>query len=265
MDDVNGVLDEVGKQVGENHADMMSWIGGIAFFCIAVIVFLGLILNLRERHSAQEAERNRFARELHDGVCQELTALKFNMDTGNAMLANLPDTSSVTPIQNKFEEIIKNTIRLGNEVRGIAHSLSPTALPLLGLTATLRQLVSSMDNNSTNITFSSHGLVDDAIGDAARLALYRVTQVSLDNVIKHARAQRVAVRLENSDTYTRVTISDDGIGFDASKLKAARQGMGLRNMKERMEELGGTLEIQSSIDGTTVIATIYKTITVSHA
>ena len=257
MDDVEGVLEGVGKQVAKNNADMLLWIGGIALFGIAIIIFLGLILNLRERHAAQEAERARFALELHDGVCQELAAIRLNVETGNEMVATLPDTGAAKAVRSKFEKIALDITSLAEQVRGIAHSLYPPSLKDLGLAGALRQLVSVMETSSTNIAFSTHGLTNDLTRPAS-LALYRVAQVSLVNIINHARAQKASVRLENDDLHTSVIIWDNGIGFDANSLKPASKGMGLRNMKERMEELGGTLEIQSSSEGTTIVATLLK-------
>ena len=175
------------------------------------------------------------------------------------MLAVLPDTSAGPAVRDIFKKIALDINNLVREIKGIAHSLFPTALTLLGLPQTLRQLVSNTETTSTSITFSTYGLADDLIEPAASLTFYRVAQVSLDNVIKHARAKIASVRLENNDAYTRLIISDDGIGFDASRLQRANQGMGLRNMKERMEELDGTLEIKSSSEGTTIVATLPKT------
>jgi len=254
LDDVDSVLGGIGGQVAKNNADMMRWIGSVAFFGITIIVFLSLILNLRERHAVKEAERARLASELHDSVCQRLTAIKLQVEAGNEMSALMPEPSITA--QRLFEKTAADISDLTKEVKEIAHSLYPANLKGLGLAGALRELVSETENTRTKIGFSTYGVAHD-LTEPENLALYRVAQESLMNVMRHANAKNAAVRLESNTRCTQVIISDDGIGFDVNGLNRTSHGMGLRNLRERMKEISGELDVASSNHGTTIIATVF--------
>lgn len=258
LDDVENILAKVDGQVADNNNDTLRWIGAVAFLGMVLIIFLGLMLNIRERRAAQEEERARVASELHDGICQRLVSIKLQIETGIIRLTELPGHDVLAQIP--LEHIASELNDLLKEVREIARGLYPGILKDFGLTASLRQLAADMEDGATKIHFHMLG-VPDGLSNSANLALYRVAQESLINVKRHAAASRILLSLEADKHCIRLTISDNGVGFSESRFPAGpKHGLGLRNMKNRMEEAGGELSITSSGGNTSVVATIPRTL-----
>jgi two-component system NarL family sensor kinase len=254
LDDIDTALGEVDQKAANNIASTMLWILAITVLSLILIISMGLVLNIREQRDTLEKERMRFAGELHDGVCQKIGAIKFFIETLIIKLEEPFHDTSIT-----LDELKKTTGRLrevNKEVRGIARGLYPEILAYLGLEAALRQL--THDYPTTPIDFSSAGDVNGLSGPA-NLALYRMTQESLENTRKYAVASRITLRLEGDEHYVTLTIIDDGIGFDGSRCTGdSSRGMGLRNMRRRLEDEGvdGELTISSSSQGTAVMAKV---------
>lgn len=194
---------------------------------------------------AQEAERRRIARELHDDVCQRLSAMKLHLGAlANSLGKNNP---AILP---KLR-IIKQQVDLNiTEVRRISLHLRPTALDDLGLIKALRQLCNEFKRDH-HLTISLHAMnslsahCDASIG----IALYRIVQESLSNISKHAQATRASVKLSQRQNGLTLDIEDNGKGFIMEKIKAPHAGghqLGLLNMKERSELLGGTFRVDSA-------------------
>jgi two-component system, NarL family, sensor histidine kinase UhpB len=184
----------------------------------------------RRALAAQEDERRRIARELHDEVGQSLTAAVLHIARAQTRAAD--ETACELA---DARDVVRATL---DEVRAIAANLRPEALDDLGLGAAVRQL---------SIEVERAGLVvDRAIASDLRLTrdaevvVYRVAQEALTNVLRHARAERVEVRLERAGGGTRLSVSDDGIGHPG-----APQGAGIRGMRERALLAGGTLRLWS--------------------
>jgi two-component system sensor histidine kinase UhpB len=193
----------------------------------------------RRQLAAQEDERRRIARELHDEVGQALTANMLRVAQLEARVdaATAPELAGV-------RDGIRETLE---EVRAIAANLRPEVLDDLGLTAALRQL--AIDAERT-------GLVVDRAVDAglrlppdAEVVVYRIAQEALANVMRHSQAERVELRLERTGAGVRLRVADDGIG-----IRSGGQGGGIRGMRERAVLAGGAVAVERAPDGGTIVA-----------
>lgn len=258
LDDVHGVLAKVDEQVALNNYDTLLWIGVTASLGMTVIIVCGLMLNIRGRREAQEKERARLSSELHDSICQRLVAAKLNTSTGLIHLAGVPPPYILA--QDTFRDLEKNLKDVLRETREIAHGLHPMILKDLGLAAAMRQLAHDMENDTTSIHFHSRGPVEGLSMDAS-LAFYRLAQECLSNIKRHSSASRAVLRLAGSRHAVRLTVWDNGIGFDANCMTEGHsRGAGLHNMKARVEEEGGRLPITSTPGSTKVTATIPRSL-----
>jgi DNA-binding NarL/FixJ family response regulator len=189
---------------------------------------------------AQEEERQRLARELHDEAAQALTSLLVHLRLLER--AHTPEEA-----QARVQELRDLTACALDEVRRVALDLRPTILDDLGLGPALEWRVDEFNKaDGIQATIEITGL-DRRLPAETELALYRVGQESLSNVAKHAQAQhvRVALRAQNGNIYLEVT--DDGCGFDPDRPHATNvHGLGLVGMQERMAMVGGDLVIQST-------------------
>jgi len=198
---------------------------------------------------AQEDERRRIAREMHDQLGEQLTALA----VGIRMLKDAcGDRGDWRAHVESIEAIAQ---RLDRDVDTLVWELRPTALDDLGLRAALSNYVQDWSNRvGISATLHSSGLLDDRLPSDAETALYRIAQEALTNVAKHARARNVDVILERRADTVLLIIEDDGVGFDPAAAGGAGQGFGLLGMQERAGLVGASIEIESSAGkGTTVL------------
>lgn len=262
LDDIQATLARLDAQVDENIAQTMWWFAGIALVGVVLIAGSGWALNLSDARVAdgklrnlarqvvksQEDERAHLSRELHDSTSQTLVSIKLLLESAASQLGR----------ENTPAALYRAVQRLGDalhEVRRISHRLRPAELDTLGLPAALDDLAEE---------FNQHGRVRIGLqlwGDAAALpdevntVLFRVVQESLTNIEKHSRASRVQVRLIFHAGGLRLRIVDDGVGFDVPAIRAdPRRGIGMRNMRERVESIGGEFSIASRPGRTAVLA-----------
>jgi len=202
----------------------------------------------RRLMQAQETERQCIARELHDGIGQVLTAIRINLHT----IQDMCQTNTCRPRVEESIAIIDEAIA---QVRELSLNLRPALLDDLGLAAALRWYVHQFAQRT--------GLKTELISeiDSARLAwevetaCFRIAQEALTNVARHARATRAVVQLKRLPAGLRVTISDDGVGFDVKHVKRQVSALGLRGMTERACAAKGAVTIYSKRDvGTQVVA-----------
>ena len=196
---------------------------------------------------AQEDERRRIAREMHDQFGEQLTALSQRIRLLKADAGGEQWRAHLDSLETIAQQ-------LDRDVDHLVWELRPTALDDLGLRAALESYVHNWSSR-TGVAATLHmaGLLDDRLAPHAETALYRIAQEALTNVAKHARAANVEVILERRRDHVLLIIEDDGIGFDSAAAEAAGGGLGLVGMKERAGLVGATLEIESSADqGTTV-------------
>ncbi len=199
----------------------------------------------------QEEERRRIAREIHDSLGQHLTALQFEIMAAAHALENAGDLpQALADAVGTIEESI-------TLAQNLCYDLRPPLLDDFGLEAALRDYVTDYQEKwGIKIDFSAENL-DHLHGRDAETALFRVSQEALSNVLKHAKAQNVKVRLAILEEQVLLSIQDDGCGFDMEKAKKHGRSVhyGLLTMKERIELLGGELIVKSSPgEGTMITA-----------
>lgn len=190
---------------------------------------------------AQEEERRRLARELHDDIGQELTALKMRL---HLMAEEAPGDDQAVAFRQLTEEVD----RVLQKVRTLSHTLRPAILDDLGLIAALRWLVGRFAEQYSQITFSFSSEVEDLpLPEATRLTAYRIVQEALTNAVKHAQPQHIWVNLHVQNQKLRLEISDDGVGMDVQRTlsQAGSQGLGLLSLIERAESVGGETHLLS--------------------
>jgi two-component system, NarL family, sensor histidine kinase UhpB len=194
----------------------------------------------RQIIQAQEDERLRLARELHDEAGQSLTSLLVRLRLLER--AHTPDEA-----QQQVHELRELTAQALENVRRVALDLRPTILDDLGLGPALEWRVDEFNKDRTlQATIEIHGL-DRRLPRDVELVFYRIGQEALSNVARHAGAAHVAVRLTRTNGLLTLQVVDDGSGFDLAHLQnRERQGMGLLGMRERMGMIGGELTIEST-------------------
>jgi two-component system sensor histidine kinase UhpB len=190
--------------------------------------------------SAQEEERLRLSRELHDGTGQMLATALVNLK----VLERLDDPAA-TP--GKIAELRAIIVQTLEECRRLAMDLRPAGLDDLGLPEALDWLARDFEHGS-NVAVNV--VVEGLSGRLARpieVELYRIAQEMLANVAKHSRATRVVLRLTLENESVSLVVEDDGIGFDAAAALARfNRGLGLLSMRERAELLGGSFNLEST-------------------
>jgi signal transduction histidine kinase len=191
---------------------------------------------------AQETARAGIARDLHDGVCQDLAGVSVSLAT----LKNAPGRLQDTDTQEALAQIEHETIEAYDAIRRMSHELHPATLQLLGLATTLRtHCVEIGKRQGVRVTFKVDGDLGQLDRDAA-LCLFRIAQESLRNAIVHGKAGRLEVSLARSNDRVELTVTDDGLGFDVDDMRCHGHGLGLLSMEERAHLFGGDVRIVSS-------------------
>lgn len=280
LDDVDAALADIDARAAANIDRTMKWIDAIAMAGLAVIALCALVLNVTEYRSAdaklkrlaqqvvesQENERARLSRELHDGISQMMVSVKLLLESA---LARFERSEARVPAAEAA--LTTSLTRLGDtlrEVRRISHALRPSMLDDLGVAAALEQLTRELGEQSAiEIGFTqimhTHAAV---LPDAVNTVLFRIAQEALTNIVRHAQASSAALTLEVSHDAVTLTIADNGRGFDtAYAFVGRRSGVGLRNMRERLEPLGGKLSLSSQTGHTLVTARVPLGTPVRHA
>jgi signal transduction histidine kinase len=203
---------------------------------------------LRRVVQAQELERRRLARELHDETGQALTSILLGLKPLEEALAG-------HPAQAACAELREHVVLALQDVRRLAVELRPKVLDDFGLVAALERLTETF-SEQTGIEVDFHSALGETrLPSEVETALFRVVQEALTNVVKHAGARRISVSVARRDGGVAAVIEDDGAGFDASATREG--GVGLLGMRERLALLDGRLEIESSErSGTTIVAEV---------
>jgi PAS domain S-box-containing protein len=198
---------------------------------------------------AQEDERRRIAREMHDQFGEQLTAL------GHRIAALKDAIGDRSDLQGPVEALEVVARQLDRDVDHLVWELRPTALDDLGLQAALSNYVQNWSKRSRiSAELQMSGLLDDRLPSEAETTLYRIAQEALTNVAKHSRAGNVGVILERRADHVLLIVEDDGVGFEAGDAEGAGRGFGLLGMQERASLVGATLQIESAVGkGTTIL------------
>jgi two-component system sensor histidine kinase UhpB len=212
---------------------------------------------LREIAAAQEEERRRLALELHDATGQELTALILRLEVLGQDLADPAGDREV--LLARVEAVTEQAQQALQGVQALARQLRPSVLDDLGLAEALRWLgreMSQEDATQVQVVIrdgEEHRERPHRLAPIAETMLFRVAQEGISNAIRHSGARKVALALARLPAGTRLTLSDDGCGFDVEQ--AEQRGTGLRGMRERMAVIEGRLEVRSRPGaGTTIVA-----------
>lgn len=248
--------------------DEYKWyvLAGGALAILQTLLVVGLAINLVQRKrverslraaeklaqdfsrrliQAQEAERAHLAREIHDDMSQRMVALQFDLQA----LMNTRHGESLRENKSLLAETSERMASVTTSLRQLSHRLHPAHLRLLGITEALRDLQREMSTDSVKISVS-HDNVPDSLPPDVMLCLYRLAQEALRNAVKHSGADKLSVHLQGGKDLVMMTIQDNGMGFDT---RAARKGLGLISMSERVQILAGRIEIQSQPGhGTTI-------------
>jgi signal transduction histidine kinase len=203
----------------------------------------------RQLIASQEAERRRLAGELHDSLGQELLLIK-----NHAVLAlDVPDAGRA--IKDQIEDISVAATRAIDTARAMAHALGPYELKQLGLAGALQSMINRI-TDATGLEFHCQfDDLSDALGADQEIALYRILQESLNNVVKHAQAHEVFLEIQRSADRLTVRLQDDGCGFETNADGRAKSagGHGLPGIYERAHLAGGHARIHSAPDHGTVL------------
>ncbi|MCM3567398.1 sensor histidine kinase [Neobacillus mesonae] len=191
---------------------------------------------------AQEEERKRLSREIHDGPAQMLANVIVRSDLIDRVYREEGPESTLMEIQS-FKKMVRSALY---EVRRIIYDLRPMALDDLGLVPTLRKYLRTIEeyHNQSGIQFENLGL-EERLPAKYEVALFRLIQESVQNALKHANACQIKVRLEISKTAVDVLIKDNGVGFDMNQKKP--ESFGIIGMKERVDLLNGEITFNSKI------------------
>ena len=200
--------------------------------------------------TAQEDERSRVARELHDGVMQELALLSIDLDIFGAGAPNDPVWG-----EGKTKELSSRVAGICGEIHRLSHELHPAILEQLGLVTAVRAICTEVDAaHDVGIVFKPIN-VPKLMPKDLSLSLYRIVQESLQNVVKHSAAAHVEVQLWTDDERLMLRVSDDGCGFDPGTV-GGQASLGLIGMRERIRLLNGDFSVTSSVGSGTLIEAV---------
>ena len=278
-------IDSITAQVAGLQGDIINqttqtflFILVIVVVCLALVGGAGVFLTLQQHKTTgnqlkalnqrivetQEHERTRVARELHDGISQQLSSTKYVFELAQIQHARDRATTKATDnIISKDTDITGQTISRGistlaaaiAEVRRISKDLRPGMLDDLGLAPALKSLVEDFSTHTGLQVVSDIKPVRSKLSDDAKTALFRIAQEALNNISRHAEADKVNISLSTNQTQVTLKISDNGKGFD-DQASQPRQGIGLTNMAERIAYYDGKLDIKTDSKGTTISARI---------
>ncbi|MBF8456314.1 sensor histidine kinase [Kaistella sp. G5-32] len=200
--------------------------------------------------NAEDNERKRMATHLHDGIGQLLTAANMNM---SVLDEYKKDENNFTNVLNKTREILSEAML---DVRTLSHQIMPNMLIKNSLADALRDLISKTNSPKLHLELKMEGLTKD-LNQNIQVVMYRIIQECINNTIKHARANKVEISLIQNNTMIEAIFKDDGIGFNPLKINSRSNGLGLENIKSRIDMLKGDLKIDSAEGkGTSIIMKI---------
>ncbi len=251
-------LAELGRRAERRRFWLALAIGGIGLLLVSSLLMLQVqrrrareardkaLIAEREKGlkavvEGAEAERARIARELHDGIGQQITGLKFRLED----IASRRNAGTAVEVE-RYQEALVMAEEAGREVRDIAHSMMPRALGTLGLAPALEDMLEkSFGRSGITCTFERFG-PEGRLPPEVEVGVYRIAQELTGNILKHARAQKVNVQLLRNKGHLVLITEDDGVGFDLDAAQANGRGMGLVGMQDRARLLQGSLHYEST-------------------
>lgn len=254
-----GELKRAALSVGRGHLETRVPIGAMDEIGIVAGAFNKMASDLHQiaelrmisarTLDAQENERKRVARELHDGIGQALTGIKYCLENGLRKLRGGAAVSTVRELDDAIG-MLRETVE---ETRRISMGLRPSTLDDIGIAETVFWFCGQFEEIYRDIRIAPEVDVDEErLPDALKTAIFRIIQEAMNNVAKHSHARRVTLSLRQEEDRVRLAVTDDGTGFVANRLP---DGFGLASMKERTELCGGRFTLTSRPGrGTTVAA-----------
>ena len=206
---------------------------------------------------AEENERARIASDLHDGIGQMMSAANLNLSSLKTGLS-FPDPQS----EQDFDRIVSLVDESCRELRNVSHNIMPNALLKGGLASALRDFIHKIDHRTIKVNIYTDGL-HERLDVNTETILYRIIQECVNNVIKHAKANSLDITVIRDDQEISVTVEDNGIGFDTQNQPDG--GIGLKNIRSRVNYLRGTVEWDSAPGKGTVVAINIPTVQIPGA
>lgn len=264
VDDVYRDIASMRRVTGERIQSTFRQIIVITMVALLLVFVSVMLLNIRERYLAdaklkkltqrvidtQEEERQRVARELHDGISQVLVGVRYALDLAARRLK-----TGKSGVSDGIENSIDGLNHAIQEVRRISRDLRPGVLDDLGLGPALTNLTDDFAARTKISVEFQPSMFRNRLHADAKTALFRIAQEALTNIERHANASSVKLSLNGHRAGVSMKIRDDGIGFNAPEQRA-KPGLGLRNMQERIEQLDGTLRVFSGNHGTLIEASL---------
>jgi signal transduction histidine kinase len=231
----------------------------VSFLGIIILVVVIIVIRNKNKHKtelllkeqneialnkvleAEEKERSRIAKDLHDGIVQEITAIKFKL--------NAVEKNANREIADELTQAINQLDKTSKEVREISYQMMPLTLKELGLVKALEDLLNrTLTLREIEVEFENIG-VEERLPEKIEVSIYRICQELLNNVLKHSNASKISLLLMKKENFLTITFEDNGKGFDTDN---AKKGIGLNSLNSRVEMVKGTFEIDSSLNsGTT--------------
>jgi len=264
LDDVAASLHKLRADGAAHIADTLLGLAAVAVLAALAVFAGGMALNISEHRLAdrrlkalaqrivtlQEDERTRVARELHDGLSQLLVATKFHFELGHERA--LDGRADAAP---EIEKGLNGLTGAIAEIRRISHDLRSSLLDNLGLPAAIEQLAGEFSLRTGIAVDSDIRRLEIPGGDALPTTLFRIAQEALSNIERHAGASQVFVGLRAEDGSVCLTVCDNGGGFTPNSIdRPESDGIGLLNMRERIEHHGGSFSISSRPGETELVA-----------
>ncbi len=200
---------------------------------------------------AQETERARIARDLHDDIGQRLALLAVTLEEMKHLTSD-----SAGEVRRCLQALQKQTSEISADVHALSHELHSSSLQLLGVVAAMRGFCKELSGKRKVEIEFSHEDVPRTVPPEISLCLFRVLQEALHNAVRHSRVRHVVVHFQGTSDAVRLTVRDAGVGFDP-RIAAQGRGIGLTSMKERLKLVGGEFSIDSQLKrGTTITARV---------
>ncbi|RDE24830.1 histidine kinase [Motiliproteus coralliicola] len=262
LDDIAQEVTKIREQVNRNIRNTFFTVLVFTAVTVILIVMIGIAFNVHEHMLAdaklrdlarrsmqfQISERRRFSRELHDGINQLMVSVKYRLELAQSTLKK--QQSGAEEHLSKGQEVLNDAIR---EVRQISHDMRPTVLDDLGLLPALKSLLGEFAERTGVQVELDVDLAQRQLTEEIDITFYRVVQEALTNVERYADASVLTLKGYWNGNSFRIEIRDNGCGFDLTD-KIRSDGIGLRNMRERIELLGGRFNMESTRGGGTWIS-----------
>ena len=266
LDEIEAEVAHIRQQVNLNIRQTFIKTLYIVLVAIALITLIGLAINLHETRLAdkrlqqlalkfvrfQVHERRRFARDLHDGINQLLVAVKYRLESATTKV-NRQETLLSSDLEG-CTDVLDETIR---EIRRISHDLRPSMLDDLGLERSVINLLDQFEERTGIHALTEFDIETGKLPEDIEITLYRLISEALTNIERHSKATRVQLMMWIEGNELKFTLSDNGVGFSPNEIQSSPSGIGLKNMQERVELLGGRFTIRSKEGEGTSIRTAF--------